>query len=254
MKLINLFLTLILFSVSGISQDLEYKKYDWETSPHFTDIKTDTSENAVVVTQCFIQEFYNNEKDNFVEIRLFHERAQVLSDKGIEDMNKVYFAVPGSGKVLIEKARVIKSDGTVINLESDQIKEAEDEDSHQKYHYFAFEGLEKGNEIEYLYVLQKKPSYSGYSFNVQTRYPKLHYRFDVYCPSHLGYKFKSYNGLPEFQEDTVIEKKHHWFMTMDSVPKFKSERFIKGDPDKMSFIYKLDKNFYTGKKDLYSYG
>ncbi len=253
MKLIYSFIILFFVSVSLFSQDLEYKKYDWENQPQFTKIKTDTSENAVIIRQKYIQEFYND-KNNFTEIRLFHERAKVLSDKGIEDMNKVYFAVPGSGKVLVEKARVIKPDGTVINLEKDQIKEAEDEDSHQKYHFFAFEGLEKGNEIEYIYVLQKAPSYSGYAFNVQTRYRKLNYRFDVFSPSHLGYKFKSYCGLPEFQKDTVIEKKHHWFLAMDSVPKFKSERFIKGDPDKMSFIYKLDKNFYTGKKDLYSYG
>lgn len=248
-----LFFILFLISSTLFSQDFEYEKYDWKSQPKFTKIETDSSENAVIIDQKFIQEFYND-GDNFTEIRLFHKRAQVLSDKGIEDMNKVYFSVPGSGKVLIEKARVIKPDGTVVNLEKDQIKEAEDEDSHRKYHYFAFEGLEKGSEIEYLYVLKKEPSYSGYFFNVQTKYPKLHYSFDIFCPSHLGYKFKSYNGLSEFQEDTSFEKKHHWFLEMDSVPKFKSERFIKGDPDKMSFIYKLDKNYYTGKKDLYSYG
>ncbi len=253
MKITYLLILLFLTSVNSFAQELEYKNYDWESQPEFTKIKTDTSENAVIILQKFIQEFYNN-KNNFEEIRLFHEQAIVLSDKGVEDMNKVYFAVPSSGKVLVEKARVIKPDGTIINLAKDQIQEAEDEDSHQKYHYFAFEGLEKGNEIEYIYVLQKRPSYSGYLFNVQTRYRKLNYRFDVYCPSYLGYKFKSYNGLPEFQTDTIIKKKNHWFLVMDSVPKFKSERFIKGDPNKMAFIYKLDKNYYTGKKDLYSYG
>ena len=247
---------LLSFSIAvlfSFSQKNNCYKYNWDTEPTPDTSVYDTSSHAIYLTKRIIQELVYEDED-LVEYRLTHKRIKLLTDKAIENFNTVYIPQYYGGDNIIEKARVIKSDGTIIKLNSDNIKEGKDEESGTEYRYFAFEGVDVGSEIEYLYLIKKSPYYKGSYFTVQSKYPIFNFKYDFYAPSNLIFKFKSYNGLPDIELDTAYKDANHWQVKLDTIPELKEERFSNYDNDLMAYGYKLDKNYYTGANDIIAYG
>ena len=53
--------------------------------------------------------------------------------------------------MVVNKARVIDTEGKVIELDKSKILTATNEETGRTYKYFAFEGVTKGSYIEYIY-------------------------------------------------------------------------------------------------------
>ncbi len=244
---------LLTFFIKTYSQDIEALKYDWKDEIKITDVKADTSIQSVILKTKRIQQFVY-ENNSLVEYVTFHKKIKVLNKSSINKCNKIYIPQNNILKLILIKARVINSDGTVTKLKEDDIKEGVFDDSDVKYKYFALEGIEIGSEVEYLYKIKKEPAYNGYSVVVQDNNIKYNYEFDVIAPPNLIYKFKSYNGLKEFTEDTTVnEEINKWSLKCDTVDAVTEEIFSNYDNDVMRFMYKLDRNLY-GKSDIISYG
>mgnify|MGYP006287485285 CR=1 FL=1 len=252
----NIFITLFLFLVSSINaQELRYEDYSWEEDPGLTETSLDTSNAAALlkVKRCIE---YAYEKDHLYIYILMHKKIKLLSDKGIEEFNKAYIPITLAEDILFERARVINSKGEVKELRDEDIKEGTYEETDQKYRYFAFEGIDVGSEIEYMYMMKSYAFiyYPGYKYIIQSEYPRYNYDFELLTPPNLVFKMKSYNGCPEFERDTVIEEKNRWFISLDTIPRLKSEEHAAYSANLMYSVVKLDKNYATGKRDIFSYG
>ncbi len=244
-----LFLTSVLFAQDDLTPIV--LDYDWQENPVYHVNENDTNELIAIKDKNIIEFFFINE--GLSEYRVKHRVLWLNSDQAIEDNNKIYLPYNSSSELITNKARVITKDGKVIELSEDKILTAKDEETGEVYKYFTFEGVEKGSFVEYLYTLKKYPSYKGKKMGFQTSNPRYNIEFDLYAPNNLIFAFKSYNGLPDIIEDTIIEDRRHWSFKVDSMPALASESQGAYHANKQFIIYKLDRNTYSNTTDISSY-
>lgn len=253
-KLSNLILYLFICCLSaGYAQDYEFKNYD------FSDRKIDlpakyADENEVILEKNIKIELVPYERGAF-QVYLMHDKTLINSDDAIERNNRVYIPFRLDESLLTNKVRVILKNGTVINLRSQDIKEEIDEEKGLKYHYYAVNGLEKGAILEKIFVIKENPDLKGLTLKMQMDVPIVNLSFELIAPSHLGFKYKSYNGLPEatLKED-AYPNKHVISVTdtyIDGLPD--DEQYANQSKYQKMFRYKLDSNSYSGAKNLFSY-
>lgn len=244
MRLSSLFYTIcgfcITFSVLSQTLPLEYEGYKLDANPTYEKIEYG-EDNEVVLKQFQVREFYRK-NGSFDESHLVHRRVRAITDKGVEGNNKVYIPLNESVELVAYDARVIKPSGEVISLGKDAIKEAYDEESKRKYKYFAFDGLEKGSDVEFFYRLNRvgTGNYFGTALFLQSYETKYNITQEIVFPIDLNFKFKSYNGLPEMTLDTTVTEKKKYSIQMDKMAAFKEQKSSFDEPNMMYFVYKLD--------------
>jgi hypothetical protein len=200
---------------------LERSDYDWKENPELTEYALkDTNVSLVYLKNYESHEFLDTD-EGLCEFVLIHKRVKVFTDRGIESFNKLYLPVFEDKAFLIEKARVINSKGEIIVLRKDDIKEGVDEDTERKFRYFALEGIDKGSEIEYIYMFDRSPQYTGGLKDIQKKELQMSYDFEMITPERLGMSFKLYNDDKEFQVDTSaildLKGKSRWSVHYDSL-------------------------------------
>lgn len=246
--------TMLLLMIFGLkAQEPIYKTYSWEENPEVSAFEIDVNESIIAFKEKSINEFAFVE-DGLIEYFLEHRILWLNSDDKIEDHNKVYLPYNSNSELLVNKARVIKKNGDVIELDASKIHTAKDEETQRTYKYFAFEGVEKGSFIEYYYVVKRSPKYNGVKKTFQSDYPKKNVAFDVFAPSNLHFKFKSYNGLPEVLNDTLASDRLHWQLNVPSIVKLEEEEMAPYAASKQYIVYKLDSNSASKVYDISSYG
>ena len=230
-----------------------FKSYDWDENPVYN-INDNNNEDIIAVKEKILTEFYFQGDEGLVEYFLEHRILWLNSDESIEDYNKVYLPYSSSSNLEVNKGRVITKDGNVIELDDSKILTAQNDETGKEYKFFAFEGIEKGSFIEYYYVVKRLPQYKGNRINVQSYYSKKNVEFDVYAPKNLIFKFKSYNGIPFVNKDSLSTLKLHWQMKTNNVKSIEDEDTSAYQASKGYIIYKLDSNTANEKKEISSYG
>ncbi len=239
----NYLLVILFISVSTIAQNNPFfVDYNWETAPNYQVEKSDL--DMISLKDKVVTEFYF-EDQTLVEYYLEHKILWLNSDDRIEEYNKIYLPYSNKASLVINKARVIKKNGQVLELDASKILTAEDEETGRKYQYFAFEGIEKGSFIEYLYVEKKSPTYKGTRFDIQDNYDKLSVEFDLYAPPNLTFNFKSYNNMPEVIKIDTSEDKLHWQLIAENISGVDQEEKAPYRASIGFIIYKLHKNTYN---------
>lgn len=254
MKIHIKLVVLLLIAQLGISQNKQFfKTYEWEKSPTF-DMNLNSDDDMKALKHSTVTEFFFEPENQLVEYFLEHKVLWLNSDQSIENYNKVYIPYSQFSKIEVNKARVIKKNGEIVELDNSKVLTSQDEETGRVYKYFAFEGVEKGSVIEYFYVVKRQPRYKGVKLDFQSSYAKENVSFDLYAPSNLVFGFKSYNGFPEVSKDTLIEDKLHWNSYAKEVKKLDKEEYSAYEASKSAVIYKLDKNLVNNKSDFSSYG
>jgi len=229
-----------------------YETYDWDANPKYSNEGV-ADDNMASMKEKTVTEFFFDDEGNLTEYFLEHKVYYLNSDDKIEANNKVYLPYDSESKLLLNKARVITAKGDVINLDESKILTATDSETERTYKYFAFEGVEKGSFIEYMYVVNRYPSYKGKRITLQSDYTKKNVEFDLYAPSNLLFKFKSFNGLDEVVRDTISEDKKHYVLKLDTIELLEEEEMASYEADKKFLIYALDANVAGRAKDISSY-
>ena len=254
MKKITLALLLVLVYNSVVGQEQPfYETYTWTNRPAYT-VDPATTEEILELKSKVVTEFIYDEKGSLIEYFLEHRVVWLNSDHAIERYNKIYLPHSGSTELVVSRARVVKSDGKIFELDKSNIFTAKDEETGKQYKYFAFEGIEKGSFIEYFYVEERDPSYNGNRLFLQSSIQKEKVEFDFFAPKNLVFAFKTYNGLPPVKVDTLTTHKLHWTLEMDQLDKLEEEELSAYNASRASIVYKLDQNLYNNKKDISSYG
>lgn len=228
-----------------------FNNYDWPVEPNY-EVNQFSNEHMVSLNEHHVTEFIF-EDSNLVEYYLEHKAFFLNSDDSIEEFNKIYLPFSSDTELKITKARVINLKGEIINLSEDKILTATDNETNRVYKYFAFEGIEKGSIIEYLYVVKKDPEYSGKLIRLQSDFDKIKVSFKVYAPKNLIFKFKSFNGLNEVVNDTLTTGKNLWQLNSVAIPKIENEEYSAYNAEKMAIAYALDQNTASNKKEITSY-
>ncbi|OAD45492.1 DUF3857 domain-containing protein [Polaribacter atrinae] len=249
---INLLIALLFTFQMVVSQEIPFfESYDWEVSPNYT-VDNEIEEDMIAVKEKTVTEFYFQDED-LVEFYLEHKVLWLNSDDAIEEYNKIYLPFSSDAELRVNKARVITPGGKIINLDKSKILTAEDEETGNTYKYFALEGISKGSFIEYMYVVKRPPNYTGKKFYIQDGYYKDKVEFDLYSPSNLLFKFKSYNNIQNVERDTLSTVKLHYKLHAAKVQKLENEYQAPYNASRGFIVYKMDKNVDNMDEDIISY-
>ncbi|WP_298882428.1 DUF3857 domain-containing protein [uncultured Polaribacter sp.] len=249
---VSLIITLLFALQITIAQEQPFfKSYDWETTPSYK-VDANTTEEMLALKEKTVTEFYFLDK-NLIEFYLEHKVLWLNSDDAIEEFNKIYLPFSARAELQINKARVITPEGKIINLDKSKILTAEDEETGRKYKYYALEGITKGSFIEYMYVVKRPPSYTGKKFYIQDSYPIEKVEFDLFSPSNLLFKFKSFNNLKKVEKDTLTTLKQHYKLHVSKVEKLEDEYQAAYNASRAFIVYKMDKNTAGNGADIITY-
>lgn len=244
MKIINIVL-LLLLSTSLLAQESYLLNYEWESNPKshtLTEEEKELSE-LYILHRLANEIFY--EDDNAIEYYLEHVIKRINTEDAIDGNNKVY--MPGSSAdkseyTVIEKARVIKSNGEIIELDEDEILEEVNEEEDKTYRYFALQNVQVGDEIEYFYVYPSRLRTNGMIYRMQSNIFKREAEVVNITPSNLVNAFKSFNGFPEMVQDEEFEDCNRYSANMKNVPVLKEEKFADYNAGRAAVGYYLKEN------------
>ncbi len=255
-NLINIFLfTLITTQLFSQKVPTKLDKYTWDEKPTFHNLtEEEMKDSEVVLKQNYELEFFYDDLGSLNEYKLFHNIIKVNSNDAIEANNKIYIPINEGTEVIQERARVISSNGKVKELDKSDIKESKDEETNKNYRYFAIDGIELGNEIEFYYVLKISPSYTGNSNYLQSDILKKNVSFCITSPKNLFFTSVSYNGLPDLKADTNEYGQNTLSVLLDSIPGVDDEPFAAYKSNLMRVVYKLDRNSFQNKSNVINYG
>ncbi|TBW26796.1 DUF3857 domain-containing protein [Gramella sp. KN1008] len=244
-------LLFVLFAQNIIAQEPYYKTFDWEEKPDY-EVGSQLDETIIGLKHHIVTEFFFTQDNRLTEYMLEHNILRLNSDDKIEEYNKIYLPHSSTSRLIVTKARVINPAGKVMELDESKVLTAQDEETGQQYKYFAFEGIEKGSIIDYYYVIERLPDYNGNRLNFQSGFEKKNVEFDLFAPSNLIFKFKSYNGLPEVKS-VEEEGKRHWNFKAIDLAALEEEELSAYQASRGFIIYKLDQNTTSGVYDISSY-
>ena len=249
----SIFTSLILLCTSLMfAQEYSFKNYDWDEKETKVEIPEQYKNEKEVILQRTTKIEIVVVGNNAKQYHLLHEKIYINSDDAIERNNKIYIPFSLDESVLLNKARVILKNGTVIHLDKKDIKEDVDQEKGMKYNYFAVNGLEKGAVIEKLYVLQESPEFTGSTIKMQDDYPIADLRFELITPNYLIFKTKSYNGLSEAViDDKSIPNTIVLSVSEKNIPALdNNENYSNWNLQLKLFRYKLDENLMNGGRNL----
>ena len=252
MRLILTALTLILTQIT-FAQYGYYGKYDWAKVPEkYTVNFKDTTEDEEVVFEKRSVEFFPVNGEMF-QFNLNHTILVIKTDAGIEMNNKVYISNGPGDEVLKQKARVIKTDGSIVELKQSDIKEQLDENGEVEYRYFALDGLEIGCVVEYLDYIKGSPDYTGSVLKYQSSADKQKVELDLISPKHLDFLVYPVNNMPEMILDSLDTSVRRKFLVTENLKGLKNEYQSPYNSLLQKAYYKLNKNFDSGNGNFYNY-
>lgn len=177
----------------------------WEESPGLHKLPAIYKSQSAVFIMDNRTFLYKFEGKNLVQYNYVYRLIRVEDDKGIEMFNKIYLPLSRDAEIFDIKARVITSKGKVINVPADKIKE-EEEDG-RMYKLFAMEGIDKGAEVEYSYMLKKDPVFFGSEIYHNKVVPYYQAKLLIITPKHLQFEAKGFNGFTVLKDSLMGEER-----------------------------------------------
>lgn len=228
--------------------------YNWVEQPVLHELSEEENNASAIVIKHKIMLNYDydeNEDLNLYETQ--HKIVRVNDAQAIEGFNKVFVPMNDVLEFVELKARAIGVDGSITELNKDNIKEVEDFAQYGAFKLFAIEGVEKGGEVEYFYTTRSLVSevYGRYFFqsNVKVKEASL----SIVAPKQLIFEAKGYNGFPEM---TIEETESKRILTgmVENLSPMMEEYYAYDRPNLTKVAYKLVRNSQQPmQKDLYDW-
>ncbi len=231
----------------------ESTQISWDSNPKLHDLSpADKARPEIILLDHHWLEYYYD-KDELHYSRFVHKIVYVFSPDAIDRNNKIYLPVGEDMEVVRQMARVIKPNGKVVEISKEAIRSGVDDETNEPYRYFAVDGLEPGSELEYLLEIREDPDHYGIRYVLQGETPRRNLDFRLISPPNLIFALKSLNGLADPVTDTLANGKNIHKIIMDTLAGVEEEEFAPYRSNLMAVVFKLDKNLYTGKKNLVNY-
>lgn len=222
----------------------------WVEQPGFPGLAPgNEGENVVAI---FIDEGFVYSYDDAGDLKVIHtihRRYRLFTDDAVNRFNKLSVSLSDVNDVVELRARVIKQDGKTLEFDSKNIREITDEESGDNYKIFAIDGIEKGDDIEYLIVRNMDGGNFGRVY-FQYNYPVQHAEFRLTSPDNLVYAVKGYNGLTDPLAGVLEDGRHFLAVAYDSIPALKDMSYENFNPRRGRLEIKLDYNYNRSKARL----
>lgn len=196
---------LITVTVNAQVSDLYTTTFTWPEKPSLHKMPANFKDaSAVYLMDNRIFEYKFVDK-NLFQFNYVYKLIKVADDKGIEMFNKIYILLYNNSEINDIKARVITAAGKIIDVPTSKIKDVEEEG--RRYKLFAMEGLDKGSEIEYSYVIKRNPSFFGSETFQSKEVPYYQAKVAIVTPTHLKFEAKGFNGFTVLKDSIINDKK-----------------------------------------------
>lgn len=228
MKKLIFFITILLSQIS-FSQEEEVKNYKWDENPKFKEIPAEFASYPAVVLKDY--RLYENKVGGYAYKAFIvkHQAIKILSETGITEYNKVSINNRYVRDYRDLKVRVIKPDGKIEELPKEKIIEKQGTSEKQ----FVFEGVEKGDIIEYYYVIKDFPEFSGADY-FQRDIPVVDAKFQINKIPQAQTYTAAYNGMKNESVGKIT------IYTASNLPAYKFERNATNVANLAKVYYFLD--------------
>ena len=245
--LLNLIFSLFVGSLCA----QEFIPYSWEKKRAQYELSSQELEYPLYYILRLEDYQYIYEDESLVCYETFHFIMRVNNDDAVKKTNRIYIPMRNAYELTSLNARVIKSNGKIIDFDINNLKELENEEA--GYKIFAIEGAETGSEIEYFYT---KKTYAGSfkSRKQQFEHPVREAQITVSCPENLEYDFKVYNSDVVSEKIDDSEEFNQYRLKFNNIPALYEEDFAALESSKIRVEYKLAYNSNMGKRRLNTWG
>ncbi|TVQ10231.1 MAG: DUF3857 domain-containing protein [Bacteroidetes bacterium] len=222
----------------------------WSENPGFSNIPEEyQNENVVGIFLYEKYEYYHNSEGELQHKHSLHRRFRLNDSESVNSFNKISVSLSNVLEVTEIKARVIKPDGRLIEFDKNNIKEITDEESGNNFKIFAIDGIETGDEIEYLIVKDVVGGTFGRAF-FQFAYPVQNASFELITPSNLIYAAKGYNGFPDPVLSEMEDGRNRLFSEKENITALKDVEYAYFHPRRARIEFKLEHNLLIGRAKL----
>ncbi|MBO3272917.1 DUF3857 domain-containing protein [Hymenobacter defluvii] len=253
-----LFLTVLLPAAAqaqSLPASLTYATYNWETQRKRLPVSGDDAQLPALVLREFSANEFAYTDAQRKNLRLFsidHRIIRVNTSEGIEQFNKIYVPVQDGARIVTLKARTISPRGEVVEVSEGNMKELKDDDGTRNYKIFALDGVEKGSEIEYIFMRERPGTFFGREY-LQSGIPARDVTFELISPATLTFETRLYHVPAGAQHDTVSQEKRITHVHLPAVVASHDETFAAPKAELMRAEYKLAYNAARGNARLFTW-
>lgn len=242
----------VLLSSLGFSQDLEYKKLQWDS----TVVKVDTLENKEFDYSAVYLKRENILEYAFVKGELWgftttHQKVVVYDDRGIDNFNKEYLPVSEAIEIIDVKARTITMSGKVVEFDKSNMKKVDNLDNKGSYNLFAIDGVERGSVVELMYTMKVPFNVAGNRM-IQKGFPIDNGKFSLLCPDNLVFDTKVSNYDKQVKDTIIGDKRIYTLEYKDMVP-MRDEKYATPDANKAKVEYVFTHNLANTQTPFYTW-
>jgi len=232
-----------------VAGQLSAQNYNWDAKPVLHSVpESYKKESAVFILDKRHIKYVPAEKGDDIDVyRTVHRIIRLLDDKGVEYFNTMTIGAPAGAEIQNVSARTIKANGKVVSLTKNQIKTNKDEHGMLQYH-LAFEGVEKGDEVELFYTEKRPFSIFGVEM-MQFSLPVAKAKFQIEAPDYLVFETKGYNEFPA-AKDTLMGKTKLYSAEASGIDALEEEEYSDLTPNLKRIEYKLA---FSGGNDVRLY-
>jgi hypothetical protein len=238
-------LSLLLLSATvAFGQNLKYANFKWDTIPFSSyNLEQYGEENVIVLASKYCAEYQYNKKSQNLEMFItIHKKFLALTDKALEDVNKISISLSEESSIVDINARYITQDGKVTEVTKNRIKTIDSAENSKYNKLFAIEGASVPGIVEYYYII-KRPILIHNSYYCQWQVPAYNVSFELYCPKNFRFLFKTYNDTPPVKEDFVEDSSQLCYsLFLDSVPAMPREQWSLNSANYKRITYSISYN------------
>ncbi|MFM9945595.1 MAG: DUF3857 domain-containing protein [Bacteroidia bacterium] len=180
--------------------------------------------------------------------KMIYKRVHINEDKGVESYNKIYIPIKSEKDLVDLRAHTFSAKGKLSKeFDETDMKMVEEEGSN--YLILALDGVEKGGEVEFYFIIRKNISEYG-EIAVQGNTFKRNYQYVMRVPEHVDFLFKSYNGCPAIKEEKDIGDYNIYTLDVANISVLNKETLQNYDAELMRLEYLLAYTQNKGKVRL----
>jgi hypothetical protein len=245
------YVTLLFLVLAGTAAaQVEGTKSNWEEKPEYPSLKSGyENENAIGIFCNEKTEYLYNPEGDLEMIHALHRRIRLCTDEAVNGFNKLSVSLSDVIEVMDIKARVIKPDGKTVEFNRENIREIVEPESRDYYKIFAIDGIEKGDDLEYLIIRKMKGQNFGRAY-YQFEFPVLKASFELISPKNLKYAAKGYNDFPQPVAGVLEDERNTLACTAGNISGYHGEDYYYTNPGRARVEYKLEYNLSRGKSSV----
>lgn len=241
----------MLMLMPGLLLSKETNPYKWEEKRQRYELSPEEEQLPEIILKDHIAYTYAHEDNQFVMYSVYHRIVRVNTAEAIQRHNRISISMDRTIALEEVRARSISPQNVIVSLDINNLKEVNAADGAKGMKIFAMEGVELGSEIEYYYVRKMTPFIYNRAY-FQLDVPVKNVSFELRCPNHLVFDFKSYNGLPNVTSDTA-EMQNIYRVSMSDVPPLTEEPFAFHMAKRKRIEFKLAYNTAKSRARMYTW-